>query len=305
VIATHRQPRVLGLSTLALALGAALLLSSAGGEPAGAATATAAKKKGGTGLRVVSKTFRLSDRDKAQRLETICPKGKFPYGGGISTNPPPADGEGVYPNSFERLGVQHGYHINGTLVDVGPGNPTARDVTIQAVCGSKPGNITPPHKTIFVSPGETKTLTMTCPGQRVLLGGGHQRTTGTSKDGNLITESHAISRKAWRVTSHGQGKFGGEMTGIAYCIRSKKPVLTEVTATATLAPGTTGTATTAGCPKGRRPAFGGFLLPSDGSVMSFGGFFTSAGAWAASAHNSGPAAAIITAYLYCLRPFNK
>ena len=114
-------------------------------SPASAApTAAIAKKQGGAGLRVVSKTFRLSQPDDAVRYETICPKGKFPYGGGIRSEPAPADGQGVYPNSYERLGVQHGYHINGTLVDVTGGSPAARDVTVQAVCGSKPGKITPP-----------------------------------------------------------------------------------------------------------------------------------------------------------------
>ena len=66
----------------------------------------------------------------------------------------------------------------------------------------------------------------------------------------------------------------------------------------------TATATTPRCPKGRRPAFGGFKAPSDGSVMYFGGYFTSAGAWAATAFNSG-APATLTAYSYCLRPYSK
>ena len=291
---------------LALALVAALVAS---GDPAGAEpTATVAKKKkkkkGGTGLRVVSKTFRLDKADDAVRYETICPKGKFPYGGGIKSTPDPANGEGVYPNSYERLGVQHGYHINGTLVKVGGGQPTGRNVTVQAVCGSKPGKITPPHRTTFVSPGQTKTLTMNCKGRRVLLGGGYQRTTGRSADGNLITEAHAISNKAWRVKSHGQGSFGGELTGIAYCVRSKKPILKEVSATVPIGTNQTATATTRKCPGKRRGAFGGFQTASDGSVMYFGGYFTSKGAWAATAFNSGPPTTL-TAHMYCLRPFNK
>jgi hypothetical protein len=136
---------------LALALVAALVAS---GDPVGAEpTATVAKKKkkkGSTGLRVDSKSFRLDKANDAVRYQTICPKGKFPYGGGIRSDPPPAGGEGVYPNSYERLGVQQGYHINGALVKVGGGQPAGRKVTVQAVCGSKPGKITPPHKTSFI-----------------------------------------------------------------------------------------------------------------------------------------------------------
>lgn len=294
-----------GAGALVLALAAAIAASAVGGDRAGAApTASAAKKQGGTGLQVVSKTFRLDQADAAVRYETLCPKGRFPYGGGIRSDPAPANGEGVYPNSFERLGVQHGYHINGTLVKVTGGQPAGRTVTVQAVCGSKPGKITPPHKTVFVGPGETKSLTMNCTGKRVLLGGGYQRTTGRSTEGNIITESHAVGNKQWKVSSHGQNKFGGELTGIAYCVRSKKPILKQVSASVPIGTDATATATTAGCPKGRKPAFGGFEAPGDGSVFSFGGYFTSSGSWAATAYNSGPPATL-TAHLYCLRPFGK
>ena len=147
----------LAAAALMVTLAAVLVaqqLSTADASP----VATTAKKKGGVGLRVVSKTFGSGPVDQAARYESICPKGKFPYGGGIKTDPEPANGQGVYPNSYERLGVQHGYHVNGTLVDVTGGNPTGRQVTVQAICGSKPGNISPPHQTTFVGPGETKSL---------------------------------------------------------------------------------------------------------------------------------------------------
>ena len=296
----HRRA-IAGATATALAAAVAVAsLGSAGAAP----TAASAKKKAGVGLQVTSKTFRLSQPDNSVRYETICPKGKFPYGGGIKSDPAPANGEGVYPNSFERLGAQHGYHVNGTLVDVNGSSPAPRDVTIQAVCGSKPGKITPPHETTFVDPGQTKSLTLNCKGDRTLLGGGFQRTTGRSRDGNLITEARAISGKAWRVTSHGQGSFGGELTGMAYCVKSKKPVLKELSATVQIGNDQTATATTPSCPKGRKGAFGGFETASDGSVMYFGGYFTSSGAWAASGYNSGPPTSL-TAYVYCLRPFKK
>lgn len=299
-----------GIRRIALA-GAALLLALAG-VPAiqqlssadASPVATTAKKKGGVGLQVISKTFGSGPADTAVRYETICPKGKFPYGGGIKSDPPPANGQGIYPNSYERLGVQHGYHVNGTLVDVTGGSPSGRQVTVQAICGSKPGNITPPHETTFVSPGQTKTLTMSC-GKRKLMGGGYQRTTGRSKDGSLITQSHAVGN-AWQVTSHGQGKFGGELTGIAYCLKGTGGgLVTEVTGTATIAPAQTATATTSGCPGGRRIAFGGFRTADDGTVMSFGGYVTTAGTWSTTAYNNGTAAQTLTAYAYCIRPFKK
>lgn len=297
------RTQAIAAAVMLLAIAAFVAVQQLSADSAGAATAHVAKKKGGVGLQVINKSFQLATADDAVRYEAICPKGKFPYGGGIKSDPAPAEGEGVYPNSFERLGVQHGYHINGTLVSVIGRAPSARTVTIQAICGSKPGAITPPHQTVFVQPGETKTLTVGC-GKRKLLGGGYQRTTGRSKDGNLITESHAVGN-AWQVTSHGQGKFGGELTGIAYCLKGTGGgLIREVSATVPIDTRGTATATTPGCPKGRRIAFGGFKSADDGSVMYFGGYVTGAGTWAATAYNSG-APTTLTAYAYCLRPFNK
>ena len=289
---------------LALALLGALAATQLASTPAGASPiATAAKKKGGVGLQVITKSFSSGGADNAVRYEAICPNGKFPYGGGVHTDPAPANGQGVYPNSYERLGVQHGYHVNGTLVDVAGGQPTGRTVLVQAICGSKPGNITPPHRTTFVGPGETKSLTMSC-GKRKLMGGGYQRTTGRSKEGNIITESHAVGN-AWKVTSHGQEKFGGELTGIAYCLKGTGGgLVTEVTGTSPIGTGETATATTGRCPGGRRIAFGGFKAADDGSVVSFGGYVTTGGTWATTAYNKG-APSTLTAYAYCIRPFNK
>ncbi|CAN5504021.1 hypothetical protein BH20ACT15_BH20ACT15_11390 [soil metagenome] len=62
-------------------------------------------------------------------------------------------------------------------------------------------------------------------------------------------------------------------------------------------------ATTPRCPKGHKPAFGGFQANSSG-ITYFGGYFTSSGAWAATAYNSG-APTTLNSYLYCLRPFSK
>ncbi len=300
----HIISRRLIAGALAFALLGGFAAIQIAGDPADASpVATAAKKKGGVGLTVITETSQLSTADQAVRYETICPKGKFPYGGGIRTEPAPANGQGVYPNSYERLGVQHGYHVNGTLVDVAGGQPTGRTVFVQAICGSKPGNIARPHQTTFVDPGQTKSLKLDC-GKRKLMGGGYQRTTGRSKDGNLITESHAEGN-AWRVTSHGQGKFGGELTGFAYCLKGTGGgLVTEVTGSTPIGTDQTATATTGGCPGGRRIAFGGFKAADDGSVISFGGYVTSGGTWATTAYNSG-APSTLTAYAYCIRPFKK
>jgi hypothetical protein len=283
----------------ALAAGAAglFLLVQAGPGSAGAAGGPVATK-----AKVKTKTFTQSQVDDRTRYEVICPRGQFPYGGGMSFSPAPADAEGVYPNSYERLGVQHGYHITAALVDLRGGGTTARNITLQVVCGPDPPKITPPHKTVDVKPGEQKSSTMKCPGRRQLIGGGHQRTTRVSDDGNFVTTSRATSSKAWTVAGTAVGKFGGEMTGIAYCVQSKKPLLKEISATVAV-PGGRGnaaSATTGKCPKGRTLVFTGFSSPADGSVLWLGSSINGNGTTTAWGMSTAGGGGTLTAYGYCL-----
>jgi hypothetical protein len=248
----------------------------------------------------VRKTFSISGPNDKQRLMVGCPGRLVPLGGGMSASPAPSgDGEGVYPHSYERLGVQHGFHSTVVLFDQG-GDTTARTVTLQVACSRKLHHVTPPHKTIFIRPGETRTAVATCPGRRHLFGGGFQRTDFTGRGGDYITESRAISSKSWAVTAHAFGDFGGELTAIGYCWRSRHPLLTEVSGSATVAPGQLGTADTPPCPVGK-PVFGGFSTSPAGSSFFTNGFFNSAGGWSASAQNHFGPAATITAYGYCLK----
>lgn len=293
--AGRRHPRLIVAALAGLAI-AAVLVVQAAADRAGAAGGPAAKKS-----KLTTKTFNLSQLDDRTRFEVICPKGKFPYGGGFTTNPLPAGGEGVYPNSYERLGVQHGYHITANLVDLLGNDAAPRNVTLQVVCGPKPGKLTPPHKTTFVSPGERKVHVIKCPGKRQLIGGGHQRTTRISRAGNFVTESRASSSNTWRVAGTAIGNFGGEMTGIAYCLRSKKPLIKEVSATTSIARSEHGEATTPKCPKKRTMAFGGFSTPEDGSILYLGGSMNRNGTWTVRGFNQTAATGQLTGYGYCLR----
>jgi hypothetical protein len=246
-------------------------------------------------------TFTLSGANEKRRLTVGCPGHLVPLGGGMTSSPPPdADGEGIYPHSYERLGVQHGYHSTVVLFDPSPGSTQSRSVTLQVACSRKQHHVTPPHRTVFVSPGQTKTAVATCPGRRHLFGGGFQRNDFTARGGDYITDSHAISSKSWSVTAHAFGGFGGELTAIAYCWRSKKPLLTEVSGSATAGDGRFATATTPPCPVGHL-VFGGFSSSPAGSVLLTNGAFNGDGSWSASAMNHFGPTASITAYGYCLK----
>src|SRR5215211_5625398 len=186
------------------------------------------------------KSFKLSGANQKRRLTVRCPGHLVPLGGGMTSSPGPSgDGEGIYPHSYERLGVQHGYHSTVVLFDPSPGSTTQRQVTLQAACARKQKHVTPPHTTTFVAPGQTKTVVATCPGRR-----------------------------------------------------SKKPLLTEVSGTTTVAAGQYATTTTPSCPRGHI-VFGGFSSSPAGSVFLTNGTFTGSGGWSASAWNHfGPTADI-------------
>jgi hypothetical protein len=257
-------------------------------------------------LTTVSKTFKMSAPDQLTRLEVICPGGRYPIGGGMTVNDPPgADGEGVYPHSYERLGAQRGFHISEVLFDSNWSSTTPRNVTVQAVCarGQIPQNPTP-HKTVFILPGQTRSAIARCPSGQKLITGGFQRTNFASDGGNYVTESRAVGSSAWKVTGSayiGSGTTGGgELTAIAYCARSKKRILTEVSSDPTaIAQGAGGSATTPKCPGSLRLTTTGFALDTRnafyaGSSLN-GGDTTTANAFG----YLGPAN--LTAYGYCQR----
>lgn len=291
---TSGSRAVLALAAAILTVGLVQLIGEAGAaaKPEAHASKSVAYKQ---------KTFTLAGANAKRRLTVRCPGRLVPLGGGMTSSPlPAADGEGIYPHSYERLGVQHGYHSTVVLFDPSPNSTEARSVTLQVACARKQRHVTPPHKTVYVNPGETKTAVATCPGRRHLFGGGFQRTDFTARGGDYITDSHAISDKSWSVTGRAFGQFGGELTAIAYCWRSKKPLLTEVSASADVGIGRFATATTPPCPVGHL-VFGGFSTTPAGSVLMTNGVINGDGSWSASAMNHFGPSASITAYGYCLK----
>ena len=64
-----------------------------------------------------------------------------------ATPAPDAEGEGVYPHSYERLGAQSGFHTTPVLYDPTPRTRTTRtyQVTLQILCTTKFGKVSDPH----------------------------------------------------------------------------------------------------------------------------------------------------------------
>jgi hypothetical protein len=258
-------------------------------------------------LRLVTKTFKMSAPDQLTRLEVFCPRGSSPIGGGMSVNIPPGpDGEGVYPHSYERLGAQLGFHISEVLYDASHESTTPRNVTVQSLCakGQIPQNPTP-HKTVFIRPGETKSATARCPKGQVLITGGFQRTDFASDGGNYVTESHAAGPRAWKVTGSaffGTGPTGsGELTAVAYCVKHRGPILTEVASSpAPVSAGANGTATTPPCPAGLTLTSTGFSL-ADRNGFYAGSSLNPDGTTTANAFGYFGPVSGLTAFGYCQR----
>jgi hypothetical protein len=285
------------------AITAAASVAAIGALALSVGTAGAAKTK------IISDTSTLTGANDTPRKTVLCPKKndkfKFPYGGSsFSTSPYDADGAGVYPHSYERLGVQGGYHVTPVHYDPSLDASMPRDVTLQVVCGPEPGKLNPPHLTAQVDPGQSKTHNVRCTGKRKLIGGGFQRTTfvgpirGAPPSGDFATESHATAKNVWTVSGTAFGKFGGELTGIAYC--RKKSNLTEVSATALIPPGQFGTTTTPSCPGKKRLVFSGFSTSPLGSIFYAGGPINGNQSTTGGGYNRSLADAILTVYGYCL-----
>jgi hypothetical protein len=257
-------------------------------------------------VQLISQTFKMSAPDQLTRHEVLCPGGKYPIGGGMMASPAPdADGEGIYPHSYERLGAQRGFHISAVLFDPTYASTTPRNITIQTLCarGQIPQNPTP-HKTVFILPGQVKSAIARCPKGQQLITGGFQRTNFGSDGGDYVTESRAEGTNAWKVTGSayiGSGTTGGgELTAIAYCSKAKGPILTEVASTPVPVPaGMNAAATTPSCPGSLRLTTTGFALDSRNAFYG-GNSLNDDGTTTANAFGyMGPAN--LTAYGYCQR----
>jgi hypothetical protein len=256
-------------------------------------------------LTLVTRDFLLTRPDRAKRLEVSCPEGKFPLGGGMIVTPSLSpDGEGVYPHSYERQGVQRGYHITALGIDPHPRRTAKREATIQVVCGLGLVPNSSPHRTVFVRRHQTNTAVARCPTGQYLFSGGFQRTNFTTPrrtlGGNYITESRAISPTAWQVTAAAVGHDGGELTAIAYCARNPAPLITEVSASTPLPGRQSATITTPQCPPGLRLTAGGFSFNGSRAAFFAAGWINPDGSWSATGYGYLGAAPALTAYGYCL-----
>src|SRR5262249_20325108 len=154
-----------------------------------------------------------------------------------------------------------------------------RSVTLQVVCARRHRHVTPPHTTVRLSPGQTRTIRATCPGRRFLFGGGFQRTDFISMGGTHVSEARAVDSRTWQVTGRAFGGMGGQVTAIAYCRRSTHPLVSEVSGSTSIEQGQYGAATTPPCPPGRRLVFGGFASDPPGAVLISEGYINPGNGW--------------------------
>jgi hypothetical protein len=248
--------------------------------------------------------------DATSRFEVHCPLGTSPLGGGMfNVTPVGGDGDGVYPHSYERLGVQGGFHVTATYVHPSGAASTRRRGLLQVICGRGLVPTASPHTTTFVRRHGTGTVTARCPQGTQLFSGGFQRTNfttpgvshgGVMYGGNYITESRAVGTTAWRVSAGAVDLNGGELTAIAYCGRDPSLPLTEVSASTSVGQGEAATAVAPACPDDRALVAGGFSFDGSHDALFADGYFTREGTWAATGYGWFGSAEL-TAYGYCAK----
>jgi hypothetical protein len=279
----------------------------------GGAGLSEATQAGGVGpladLTAATGTVSMHRADEKARFEVGCPAGTSPLGGGWVNYPPVgADGEGLYPHSYERLGVQGGFHVTASYIDPSRAATPTRFARIQALCGEGLVPTASPHATTFVKPRGTGTVTARCPRGTRLFSGGFQRTNfitpgvainGIFYGGDYITESRADGN-AWRVSGGATDRYGGELTAIAYCAEDPSLPLSEVSSTVEVGDGEAASATTPRCPKDRALIAGGFSTGDSHDALIADGYFTRAGTWAATGYGWFGSAEL-TAYGYCAK----
>lgn len=284
---------------LALAIAAMLLL----GPFAGRARAGGKSPQVSLGTTLVETSFSISGLNAIERDagKVFCPTGLVPYGGAVMTPPPAANGAGAYPQTFERLGGLHGFH--STVVDFAPPGTTGLGplrITVQLTCGPKLKGMSPVQNSIFINPGETKSVQATCPDGKLLVGGAFQRTDFTGDGGDFATASWAVSTSAWMATGHAFGAFGGELNATAFCAPGKPNYEAESGAVA-IPPHGNATATSPACPGRTQLVFGGFGTDPAGSVLFGNSSFNIDKTYSASGYNLSDAPANIIAESYCLQ----
>jgi hypothetical protein len=261
-------------------------------------------------LSAASSVVRMHGADETARFEVQCPAGTSPLGGGwFNATPLAGDGAGLYPHSYERLGVQGGFHVTATYIDRSRSPTQQRRALIQAVCGRGLVPTVSPHKTTFVRRHEAGTVTAPCPEGTQLFSGGFQRTNfrtpefstnGVEYGGNYVTESRAVGTSAWRVSGGATGINGGELTAIAYCAKDRSLPIMEVSGSVSIDEGEAATASTPRCPPGRVLIAGGFSFGDSHDALVADGYFTRSGAWAATGFGWFGSAEL-TAYGYCAK----
>ncbi|HEX6587179.1 MAG TPA: hypothetical protein VF052_10535 [Solirubrobacterales bacterium] len=259
------------------------------------------------GVRLIERTFKMTKLEEQARFEVFCPGGTFPLGGGTITHQlPDPDGEGIYVHSYERLGAQRGFHVSPILFDPSRESTDTREITVQVVCGRGLESATPtPHKTVFIKSGEIRSATARCPKGQQLVTGGFQRTNFGADGGNYVTESRAVGPRAWRVSGSAFPLGGGELTAIAYCVRQKRPILTEVSSSTAVPAGQAASATTPRCPDGLRLTTTGFSTNGDREAFYVGSSLNDDGSSTATAFGHFGAVPSLTAYGYCIRVKGK
>jgi hypothetical protein len=176
----------------------------------------------------------------------------------------------------------------------------ANQVTLQIICGPKPGKIFDPHSIVTIGAHQSQTTVATCPGKSHLFAGGFNLTNFTSLGGDFATQSQATSSKQWTVSGSAFGNFGGDLASIGYCTTGGKP-FQSIEGSTVIAPSEYSYGTTPPCPGKTKLIGAGFDSSPHGAVTFAGGVFQpDQKTYLYGGYNSSSAPATLEGYGYCL-----
>lgn len=96
------------------------------------------------------------------------------------------------------------------------------------------------------------------------------------------------------------GRDGGELTAIAYCVKSPEPLMTEVSAATRVPHARSATATTPRCPPGHELTSGGFSFAGSHNAFLSAAHFNDDNTWSATAYGYFGEVPALTVHGYCL-----
>ena len=160
-----------------------------------------------------AEAFNTLGPGKRGSVTAKCPKGMYVAAGGFRSDIA-ASGTGalVYVDGLERVGAAK-WRASAINDGSAPGK-----VEALAYCFPGSQTLTTVTKSVVIAPGNTGTVTASCPnGKGVLFGGVRSQHYGTGGGELQLSSMARAGKRGWKVGALKFGNVVGRLTSVAYC----------------------------------------------------------------------------------------